>query len=230
MQKPKPPVSAHSDDDNLLSRIDELLFYAQTHKNMLIGAGAFIVIMAAGIFFYNNQKIAQNEKAANAVAKILPTFQGENYDVAIYGDAATMGLLEITQTYTGTDYSDIANLYLGKAFFEKGVYDSALMGFQNVSSGSGITHAIALAGEGACYEEQGQFEKAAGLFKNAAQSTENTILKPLYFSDASRNYELSGNISEAIALQETLLKEFTNSKQGQNAKMEMTRLKSLPTP
>ena len=104
------------------------------------------------------------------------------------------------------------------------------MGFQNVSSGSGITHAIALAGEGACYEEQGQFEKAAGLFKSAAQSTENTILKPLYFSDASRNYELSGNISEAIALQETLLKEFTNSKQGQNAKMEMTRLKSLPTP
>jgi len=227
MTQTKPPSTPVSGDENILSRIDEIVFYLQKHKNILIGVVAGIIIIGAGIFFYNKQQVAHNKKAAEALAKISPVFIEGDFNKAIYGDGENIGLLEITSSYSGTDFANIANLYLGKAYYAKGNLDSALIGFENVSSSAGLAHSIALAGAGACYEEQGNYEKAAGLFKKAATSTNNFALKPLYYTDAARNYELAGNVAEAILLQEILQDEFSDSKQGQNAKNELTRLKSL---
>ncbi len=225
-QQPVDPIKTSSDDD-ILTRIDELLMYAQQHKNLLIGVGAVIVIFAAGIFFYNNQKEAHNKKAAEAVAKILPAFRASDYNTAIYGDSLNMGLLNITESYSGTDFSDIANLYLGRAYYEKGVYDSALIGFEAVSSDAGLATGIALAGAAACYENQKEFAKAASMFKKAAQHSDNSLLKPFYFQSAARNFEQTGDISEAISIHAILLKEFSDSKPGQSAESEIARLKSL---
>jgi len=221
--------SKHQSDmlgqDSLDALFIQAVDFFEKNKTSLIAVGLAIVIASSGLIFSNHQTAKQNQEAANLLAKIQPAYEAENYQMAIYGEGDTDGLLKIANDYGNTNLGNIAKLYLGKAFFEKGSYDSALTYFESASLSDDLVAASVLAGQAATLEAQLLHEKAAVLFEKAAKRSPLGTLTPFYLGSAARNFELAGKKEEALQIYIELDASYKSSKAGKKATEGIARLK-----
>ncbi|NTW48525.1 MAG: tetratricopeptide repeat protein [Chlorobiales bacterium] len=195
-------------------------------KPLVIGIGAALIAVVAGVVLWTMQKQSKNDEATTMLSKIQPVYDAGQFDKAIYGDTLNAGLLKISQEYSGTTSGELATLYLATSLYQKGSLDSALTSFEEVSLESDLVAGAALSGLAACYEEKKDFSKAGKLYKDAADRVKNNTLTPIYLSSAARSFELAGQKDDAIEIYEKLKKEFKQSTEGKDAEQAIVRLKS----
>ncbi|RRD79321.1 hypothetical protein EII14_06290 [Alloprevotella sp. OH1205_COT-284] len=173
-------------------------FIAKYKKILILSAVAIAAVVALGVgaVYYLN---AQNEKAQAEIALGQKYFVTGEWDKALKGDGATFkGYEKIASDYAFTDAANIAHLYVGLSYFNKGEYKKAIEHLEAFSpKGDASISPNALAALANAYVAEKQLDKAVSYFKKAADKADNPALSPLYLIQAGEILESQNKKEEA---------------------------------
>lgn len=175
-------------------------FIEDHNKAILIGFFSICIavcLVFAYIFMY---KAPREEEAAENMYKALQMFEQDSLEAALNGGTDYMGLLEISETYSGTPQANIANHTIGICKLNLGQYQEAISYFEKYSNAGGtlgdIVYADNIGLTGDAYAQLGNKEKALELYEKAAEYDNNYSAPTYLFKAGSLNYTL-GNYSKA---------------------------------
>lgn len=177
--------------------------FFEKHKKAIIIVVAVLIVLVAGIYSYHTLVVKPNrEKAATALAKGQEYFANGNFDVALQGDKmGYAGLLNLIKKYSGTPSANLAKLYAGLSYAQKGDTKNAIKYLEDFSGkGDHMISPAALGALGNCYARDGQIDKAISTLKKAADKASNATLSPTFLMQAGQLLESQGKTAEANAL------------------------------
>lgn len=187
-------------------------FITKYKKILIISAVAIAAVAAlwvGGIYYLKGQ----NEKAQAEIALGQKYFLTGDWDKAIKGDgSAFKGYEKIAVNYSFTDAANIAHLYAGLAYFNKGENKKAIEQLEAFSpQGDATISANALAALGNAYAAEKQLDKAVNLLKKAADKADNVALSPLYLIQAGQILESQNKKEEAYKLYTKIKNDYPTS-------------------
>lgn len=181
-------------------------FINQYKKQLII---AFVAIIAIALAWFGGHKWMTNrEDAAQAqIALGQNYYNSGQWDLALNGDSvktskdAFKGFVKIADDYSMTDAANLAHLYAGICFYQKGDIKKAIEQLEKFSPMSdGTVSANAIAALGDCYATEGQLDKAISQYKDAAKKADNPGLSPVFLMKAAGILEKQNKKAEANEL------------------------------
>ena len=212
-QKKKKITKKEIQEDQLVTSFYKVEEFVEQHKqNIIIGVAA-VAIIALAIVWYNNKKIEDNLQATTEMAKVIPLFEKGSFQEAIEGQPGTNlnGLKSIVENYGSTEQGEFAKIYLADSYYYLGDYTNAKKYYEEYSGESSLHKAAAYAGIAACYEQEGNYEKAAGYYNKAASVSKYNPLTPDYLLNAGINYIKVNKKDMAETVLNRIKKEFKTS-------------------
>jgi tetratricopeptide (TPR) repeat protein len=212
-QKKKKITKKEIQEDQLVTSFYKVEEFVEQHKqNIIIGVAA-VAIIALAIVWYNNKKIEDNLQATAEMAKVIPLFEKGSFQEAIEGQPGTNlnGLKSIVENYGSTEQGEFAKIYLADSYYYLGDYTNAKKYYEEYSGESSLHKAAAYAGIAACYEQEGNYEKAAGYYNKAASVSKYNPLTPDYLLNAGINYIKVNKKDMAETVLNRIKKEFKTS-------------------
>ncbi|AFH48517.1 Tetratricopeptide domain protein [Ignavibacterium album JCM 16511] len=200
-------------EDKLVEFYYKVQNYIEENKNqVLMYAGALAIVVVA-VIFYVNFRNSKNEEAGALLARVIDLYDQGSYLEAIEGKQGTnlVGLKKIVEDYGSTENGETAKIYLANAYSFLGQYEKAFELYKDYSGSNDIYKAAALAGQAGYFASKGEFEKAADLFKKAANVSEINPSRPDYLLRAGINYLKAGQKDEAKALFQIIKDDFKTS-------------------
>jgi tetratricopeptide (TPR) repeat protein len=173
------------------------LFFEE-NRTLVYGALAGLVLLAAGVAGYLYYQTQQQAAAEEELARIVRTYEQGSYQAALDGTGNAMGLLAISDNYSGTQAGNLATYYAADALYRLGEYDRALGLFQDYEATEDFIGASALAAQAAIHANRSEFDRAASLYVDAAEQYPNSLTTPKYLMSAGKAYEEAGDYSAAI--------------------------------
>jgi len=193
-------------------------FNAQTwigeNSKIIIIAATAIVFIIAATFLYNNSKLKNESTASVELSKAVSAFQENDIPKAL------PLLNNIVENYGNTRSGKLATFYLANSFFKNGDYENALNNFKKFSSGfkgDDLIKSSAMAGIAACYEQQGDYVKAAEQYVKTAKKFNKNFKAPAYLVKAARCYNLAQNSEKAIEILDQIIEQYPESKEKDEA-------------
>jgi len=213
LAKKKKITKKQMKEDKLVTVYTKVLEQFEIYQKQVFIAIGVIVVIVAGAYIYSIKADENKTKATAELAKILPSIEQKQYQQAIDGQPGTgvIGLKKLVEDYSGTEPGETAKLMLANAEFYLGNYEEALKYYESYSGGIRDMKAAAIAGQAACYESLGKYEKAADLFEKAAKVFSDNANNPGYLVNAGRNYLKAGNADAAKKSFETVKTKYENS-------------------
>ena len=212
-QKKKKITKKEIQEDQLVTTFYKVEEFIEQHKqNIIIGVAA-VAIIALAIVWYNNKKVEDNLQATAELAKVVPLFESGSFQEAIDGQPGTNlnGLKSIVENYGSTEQGEFAKIYLADSYYYLGDYANARKYYEDYSGNSKLHKAAAYAGIAACYEQEGDYEKAAGYYNKAANVSKYNPLTPDYLLNAGINYIRINKKDMAETVLNRIKKEFKTS-------------------
>ena len=200
-------------EDKLVTTFYQAQEYFETHKqNLLIGIGAIAVLIVAVAWFIN-KRTEDNLLAAAQISQIVQSYEQGQYQKAIDGEPGTqlIGLKSIVDNYSSTDQGELAKIYLANSYYSLGNYEKALENYSDYSGNSDLHKSSSLAGIAACYEQMGEFKKAADYYKDAAEAYNLKSQNADFLLNAGINYIKSGENEEAKNVLEKVKKDYQST-------------------
>lgn len=206
-------------EDTLLTKYYTTQSWLEENKKRLSTIGGIALVVILGAWFYVNNARNNNEKAANDLAKVFEYYDNGQYQIAINGipEKNIPGLQTIVDNYGSTKTGNVAKFYLANSYFNLQNYDKALDLYDGVSAGVDIVDVSAIAGEAACYEAKGDFEKAAKLFEKAGKKNSDDPNAADNLVSAARNYAKKGDRGRAVELCKLVKEEYAQSAAARDA-------------
>lgn len=232
MLKPTKKISKKELKEDTLTTtyVKATAFYETNRKYVNYGVTALIVIVIALVFWMNN-KASNDEKAATQIGKVFPLYDSASvdpryYQIAVDGrpERGIMGLKAIVDNYGGTNSGELARFYLANAYYQMNKIDLAREEFDDFDGSDTYLQSSATAGLAACYEREGNHEKAASLYEKAAGALGEGQIVAEFLNSAARNYATAGEKEKALALFKRLKKEFPTTNPGREADRYITQL------
>jgi tetratricopeptide (TPR) repeat protein len=213
LAKKKKITKKQMKEDKLVTVYTKVLEQFEIYQKQVFIALGVIVVIVAGAYIYSIKQEENKEKATTELAKVLPLVEQKQYQQAIDGQPGTgvVGLKKLVEDYGGTEPGETAKLMLANAEFYLGNYDEALKYYESYSGSIRDMKAAAIAGQAACYENKGEFEKAANLFEKAAKVFSENANNPGYLVSAGKNYVKAGNAQAARKAFETVKTEYEST-------------------
>ncbi len=173
-------------------------YILKNQQYLLIGVGAVAVLILA-FLWYNNKIKDDNQLASLQLAKVIPFYEKAQYQKAIDGEPGTdiNGLASVVENYGSTQQGEIAKIYLGNSYLAIGNYEKALDVYSDYSGDSKIHMATSLAGQAACYENMGNYDKAAEYYEKASKVSTLDSQTAEYLLYAAKNYLKNNSMDKA---------------------------------
>ncbi len=200
-------------EDKLVEFYYKAQNYIEENKNkVLMYAGALAIVVVA-VIFYLNFRSAQNEEAGALLARVIDLYDQGSYLEAIEGIQGKnlVGLKKIVEDYGSTENGETAKIYLANAYAFLGQYEKAFELYEDYGGSNDIFKAAALAGQAGYYASKNEYEKAAKLFKKAANVSEINPSRPDYLLKAGINFMRAGQKDEAKALFQIIKDDYKTS-------------------
>lgn len=207
-----------------LSKTEE---FVEQNKGLVFGIGAVILLVVGGYFGFDYYKGAQNEEAQNEMFQAVYYFESDSLDLALNGDGINLGFKDIIDEYGITDAANLANYYAGASFLKQGDFKSALLYLEDFSSSDLLVQARAYSLMGDAHMELQDYVSAAEYYEKAADYKSNKYFSPRYLMKAALAYEYAENIEAAKKSYDTIINEFWDSSEVQNAKKYKARLDKI---
>ena len=220
MLKPQKKVSRREiKEDKLATTYFEARQWIDANKRLVGYIVAAPIIIVVLWFLWSQKTTEWNNKAATMLAKVLPYYDSEKYDLAVNGNPqeGVQGLQAIVDEYGSSQTGQMAKLFLANSYFALKNYDKALQYYDDISVKDKMTSASAYAGMAACYEIKKDFAKAASYFEKAASKNMTLVQAPENLQRAAVNYAASGKKEKAVELMLMLKKEFPTSSVARDA-------------
>lgn len=204
-------MSTQNSLEKLLSLIP---FYSKINKNgklISIILGSILAVVIIGFGYYYMYVKPLEEKANNAITTIQYIFGGDTSSMAMRfildGQPGNFkGALQIVKEYGNTDAGQLARFYAGYALSRLGQVDSSIRYLEKckIKEVNLQAKASSILADG--YADKGNFEKAAKLYKQAAQANSADLIgTPEYYLRAGILFELANNKAEAKKAYETII-------------------------
>ncbi len=190
----------------------------------LIGA---LVLVIAGVLFFQIHKANQNEKAQGEMYQAVYYFEQDSVELALNGDGVNPGFLEIIEDYGGTDASNLSNFYVGSIYLSQGDFQNAIDYLKKFSSDDYFVQAKAFSLIGDAYIESGNVNEAINFYNKAADHKPNKYFTPMYLNKLAIAYEEAGQIDKAIEAYERIENEYFESYEYTAARKHKARLEGL---
>lgn len=186
------------------------------NKITLIVALVALLVIVGGVFAYRSSAGKKEEKASTMLAKGQIYFAQGNYDAALNGDNnGYTGFLKIAKQYSSTDAGNLANLYAGLSYAQKGDAKTAVKYLEDFDgSDDQMISPAALGALGNCYAELNQTDKAIETLKKAAAKADNNTLSPIFLMQAGELLESQNKLDEAKKLYQEIKDKYSKSSEG----------------
>ena len=201
---------------------DSLTEWFTLHKREVTWGVALVVVIAAGVWFYERSQSIKAQRAETAYYQARQAAASGNLPLAV------SDLQKVVTRYDGTRAGSQAALTLAQTFYEQKKYKEgidALAKAEGNAPGDFKTsiHVLAAAG----YEELKDFVKAAEEYQKAADATRFPAEKAEFKADAARNYTAAGKTDLAKGIWSELAKDET-SPLAAEARVRLGELEAKP--
>ena len=199
LQKKKKLSKKEIKKDTLLDLYESTIGFFEKYKSKIMLYAGVLVVVAAAVYFYINQKSQSNEKAGLELSRIMPLYDQGSYLEAIEGKQGTnlIGLKKLVDEYGGTENGETAKIYLANSYAFLGNYEEAIKYYSDYGGSIDYFEGAALAGEAGYYAGKSDFEKAADLYLKASKKSPVNSQNPDYLLNAGINYLKAGDKEEA---------------------------------
>jgi predicted negative regulator of RcsB-dependent stress response len=188
-------------------------FFQENEKSIIFIVAGIIVLI---LLYFGYQKLylaPRAEKAANQM------YQAEYYatidslqNKAIEGDGSFPGFKEIADEYSNTKSANIANAYLGGLYLRQKNFKEAIKYLEQYSeTGSEILDQLIFGLLGDAYSEEKIYDKAATIYKKAADKSKNGYTTPLFLKKLGLVYEELNDFKNAEAAYQRIREEYPES-------------------
>lgn len=210
--------------------IKEQLIGAETwlEKNpkIVIGIGAVILIALGGFFGFKYYTGIQNTEAQKEMFQAIYYFEQDSLEQALNGDGNNLGFINIIEDYGMTDAANLANYYAGASYLKQSKFEVARLYLEDFSSSDLLVQARAYSLLGDTYMEENKFEEAAKYYNKAANYKANKYFSPAYLMKEALAYEKLNQNDKAIAVYETVISQYSESAEYQNARKYLAKLQT----
>jgi len=201
-------------------------YLEKNKKVVLIALGSLALVISAfflGRYYLNNQ----NKQAQIDMYQAVYYFESDSLDLALNGDGNNYGLLDIIDNYGFTKTANLANYYIGASYLQKGMFEDAIEYLSEFSGDDIVVQARVYALIGDAYMELEDYRTASEFYSKAADYKPNEFLSPLYLVKEATAYEKLMEFESASDCFETIIKEYPESSEFQNARKHKARLDGL---
>ena len=196
--------------------------FIKKYKKALIAAIVAIIVIVAGIIFYNNYQAGRSVEASTAISTAQELIAQQQYEKALKGSGATApGLIQVASDYSGTEAGNLANYYAGLCYANQAKPDwkSAqeyldkfdTQSDQNISPAAVAAAANAYANNGDLAKAVDLFQKAADMADSRAFNDANNSLSPVFLKEAGMLLEKQGKKADALKIYQDIKKKYVNS-------------------
>lgn len=201
-------------------------YLEKNKKVVLIALGSLALVVS--VFFLGRYYLKnQNNQAQIDMFQAVYYFESDSLDLALNGDGNNYGFLDIVDNYGFTKTANLANYYIGASYLKKGEFENAIEYLKKFSGNDIIVQARAYALLGDAYMELNDYRTAAEFYNKAAEYKPNEFLSPLYLVKAATAFEKLMEFESASDCYETIIKEYPESSEYQNARKHKARLDGL---
>jgi len=192
-----------------LNRIETFAQNNQRPLMMVLGAA---IVIALAVFGVNRYIIEPNEiEAQEALALAVRAYESDSLEVALNGQGAQYGFLDISDEWSSTDAGTLAHYYAGLSYMGLGQYESAIEAFDEYELGSDVLGSVALSAIGDAFANIDQAEEAEEYYSKAANADALDYLTPFYLYKAGVAAEVTGDYKRALKHYQRIKKEFPTS-------------------
>ncbi len=193
--------------------------FVNKNKNLLTGALTVLVLIVGGIFFYNYTIENQNRAAQEQLFPAVFYLEKDSLAQAMQGDGNfTDGFAAIADEYGMTNAGNLASFYAGYASLEEGNFDNAIKYLKDFSSSDYLVQARAYCLTGDAYMEKEDFSEAVSSYQKAANHYPNEQFTPVYLLKLALAHEQAGNKDKAAATYQTIIDDYKDSSEANDAK------------
>jgi len=213
LQKKKKLSKKEIKEDKLLNFYKTAVVFFEKYKNKIFIYAGVLVVVAAAVYFYVNQKSESNEKAGLELSRIMPLYDQGSYLEAIEGKQGTniIGLKKLAEEFSGSENGETAKIYLANSYAFLGNYNEAFKYYEDYSGSIDYFEAASLAGQAGYYAVQEDFEKAANLYLQASKMSKINSQNPDYLLNAGIYYLKAGDKEEAKILFNRIKEDYATS-------------------
>lgn len=225
--KKNAPVEAQIDQE-IEAAVDKTQdFFDKNGKTITYVLIAIVAVVAAIFGYQKFVKEPRAEKAAAAMYMAQFRFEGENadYELALNGDEEGAGFLDVIEQYGSTPAGNLAAQYAGICYMKLGDWDNAEKYLAKYKATKGVPNAVVnaenLGLQGDVKVQKGEYKKAAALFEQAAEVSDNEFTSPLYLKKAAQAYEAAGDKAAAVKLYKRISVEYAASLEARDAEKQL---------
>ncbi len=186
-------------------------FVEKYQKPLSLGLLAIIILIGAAVSVYRFYLLPREDKAQAAMYQAVMAFENDSIDLAINGNEKFDGLLAVADQYGSTDAGNLANAYLGLAYYEKGEYETAKKYLSEFDADEAVVAPAMTAAIGNCLVNMEKYEDAVSYFEKAAKATDNEVFSPIYLKKAAMVYEKLGKKEAALKLYQEIKDKYPTS-------------------
>jgi tetratricopeptide (TPR) repeat protein len=198
--------------ENALSRTEQYIEENQKSLTIIILA---IVVVVGGYLGYKKFYLEPTNKEAQAAMYMAEQyFETDSFKLALNGDGANYGFLDIIDEYGITGAANLAHYYAGISQLRTGQYEEAIENLEKFDAEDILVASIALGAVGDCYAELKNNEKAVSFYLKAGARKKNTFTSPLYLKKAGLVYEEMKEYDKALKTYQTIKKDYPDSQEG----------------
>ncbi|MDF2454255.1 MAG: hypothetical protein K0R51_248 [Cytophagaceae bacterium] len=201
----------------------------EKYKNLLLILLGLVTLGIAGYFYYQYTLEESNEEAANAIYPAVYFFEQDSLDKALKGDGKVLGLLDISETYSGTKTGKLAHFYTGVIYLKQGKFEEAISHLNDFSSSDYLLQARAYSLIGDANSELEKYDEAASYYKKAADYKPNEQFTPVYLMKLALAYESLKENKKASDTYDIILTKYPKSPELNDAKKYKARVDALVT-
>ncbi|MEX2592738.1 MAG: tetratricopeptide repeat protein [Anditalea sp.] len=201
--------------------------FLKENVRFIAGIIVAVVLVIAGILFYQIHKANQNETAQGEMFQAVYYYEQDSVELALNGDGVNPGFLQIIEDYSGTDASNLSHFYTGSIYLSQSNFQQAIDHLEEFSSDDFLVQAKAYSLIGDAYIELDNFNEAINAYQKAADYKENKYFTPKYLYKLALAYEEAGEIDRAIEAYERIENEYFESFEFTAARKHKARLEGL---
>ncbi|MDD4149164.1 MAG: tetratricopeptide repeat protein [Bacteroidales bacterium] len=207
--------------ESALSRAEN--FIETNQKAFIYGLAGILVVVLLVISYFKFIHEPRIQEAWSESYKAEFYFQQDSFNLALNGDGAYPGFIDIIDDYGRTPMGNAAKYYAGVCYMRTGDFESAIDNFKRFKSKDPMVRAMAINLIGDANMELGDMDKALKSYLDAAKHADNEFLSPIFLMKAGQTYELLENYQEAINIYKRIETEYFETPQQREAEKYIKR-------
>jgi tetratricopeptide (TPR) repeat protein len=208
--------------ENALSRTEQ--YIEENQKSLTIIVLAIIIVVGGYLGYKKFYLEPSNTEAFSAMYVAEKYFEQDSFQLALNGDGANYGFLDIIDEYSITKAANLAHYYAGICYAKTGQYQDAIDHLEKFDAEDIMLSTIALGAIGDCYAQLGDNEKAASFYMKAGERKMNSFTSPVFLKKAGIMYENLQHYDKALSAYQKIKKDYPDSEEGKQIEKYITAL------